>query len=92
MLAQMRPVLRDSILVAPSYVVPGVVSLLLVGLLFATLGAAQYGVWALMFALASACHRRRRAPSSRWSSAMATGVPARSIRSPLHLRSWPPRA
>jgi O-antigen/teichoic acid export membrane protein len=53
MLAQMRPVVRDSMLVAPSYIVPGVVSLLLVGLLFATLGAAQYGVWALMFALAS---------------------------------------
>src|SRR5262245_43352496 len=53
MLAQVRPVLRDSILVAPSYVVPGIVSLLLVGVLFATLGAAQYGVWALIFALAS---------------------------------------
>jgi len=48
-----RPVLRDSALVAPSYVVPGIVSLVLVGLLFTVLGAAQYGAWSLMFAIAS---------------------------------------
>lgn len=48
-----RPLLRDSALVAPSYVVPGIVSLVLVGLLFTALGAAQYGAWSLMFAIAS---------------------------------------
>jgi O-antigen/teichoic acid export membrane protein len=52
-LAGARPVLRDSALVAPSYIVPGLVSFVLVGLLFTLLGAAGYGVWALMFAVAS---------------------------------------
>ena len=52
-LAGARPVLRDSALVAPSYIVPGIVSFVLVGLLFTLLGAAGYGVWALMFAVAS---------------------------------------
>ena len=52
-LAGARPVLRDSALVAPSYVVPGIVSFVVVGLLFTLLGAAGYGVWALMFAVAS---------------------------------------
>ena len=40
-------------MVAPSYIVPGIVSFVLVGLLFTLLGAAGYGVWALMFAVAS---------------------------------------
>ena len=53
MIAGARPVLRDSALVAPSYIVPGIVSFVLVGLLFTLLGAAGYGVWALMFAVAS---------------------------------------
>lgn len=45
--------MRDVAFVAPGYVVPGAVSLALVPLLFATLGASEFGLWALMYAVAS---------------------------------------
>src|SRR4051812_34152946 len=45
--------LRDSVLVAPGYLVPGIATLLGVPILFRTLGAAQYGLWSLINAIAS---------------------------------------
>lgn len=45
--------IRDAIHMAPAYLVPGIASLLLVPSLFAILGAAAYGSWALMVALAN---------------------------------------
>jgi O-antigen/teichoic acid export membrane protein len=40
-------------LLAPSYLVPGVASFVVVPVLFATLGAAEYGRWALIYAVAA---------------------------------------
>lgn len=48
-----RIVVRDAALVAPGYIVPGLVSLATVTILFSTLGSSEYGLWALMFAVAS---------------------------------------
>lgn len=48
-----RRSLRDSALVAPGYIVPGIATLIGVPILFSTLGAAQYGLWSLMNAIAS---------------------------------------
>jgi O-antigen/teichoic acid export membrane protein len=48
-----RIVVRDAALVAPGYIVPGLVSLATVTILFSTLGSSEYGLWALMFAIAS---------------------------------------
>jgi len=47
-----RIVLRDAAVVAPGYVIPGLVSLALVGVLFARLGANEFGLWALIYAVA----------------------------------------
>ncbi len=44
---------RDSLLLAPGFVVPGVISLILIPLLFGSLGASQYGVLALILAVAN---------------------------------------
>lgn len=44
---------RDSAVLAPSYVVPGLASLLSIPMLFATLGPAQYGILALILAVAN---------------------------------------
>lgn len=44
---------RDSAVLAPSYVVPGLASLLSIPVLFATLGPAQYGILALILAVAN---------------------------------------
>src|SRR5688572_14367886 len=44
---------RDSAVLAPSYVVPGLASLLSIPILFATLGPAQYGILALILAVAN---------------------------------------
>ena len=44
---------RDSADLAPSYVVPGLASLLSIPFLFATLGPAQYGILALILAVAN---------------------------------------
>lgn len=44
---------RDSAALAPSYVVPGLASLLSIPVLFATLGPAQYGILALILAVAN---------------------------------------
>lgn len=49
----MSAVARDSLMLAPSYVVPGLASLISVPVLFALLGAAGYGRWALLFAIAN---------------------------------------
>ena len=48
-----RRALRDSILVAPGYLVPGIATLIGVPILFRTLGAAEYGLWSLINAIAS---------------------------------------
>ncbi|MDO8484880.1 MAG: hypothetical protein Q7S35_08030, partial [Candidatus Limnocylindrales bacterium] len=48
-----RTLARDSLLVAPGYVIPGIVSLIGVPVLFGLLGAANYGIWALMNSIAS---------------------------------------
>lgn len=48
-----RRSLRDSFLVAPGYIVPGIATLIGVPILFGTLGAAQYGLWSLINAIAS---------------------------------------
>lgn len=44
---------RDSLMLAPSYIVPGLASLVSVPVLFALLGADSYGRWALMFGIAN---------------------------------------
>ena len=44
---------RDSAVLAPSYVIPGVASLLSIPVLFAILGPAQYGILALILAVAN---------------------------------------
>ncbi len=46
-------VVRDSLLLAPSYVVPGLASLISVPVLFVLLGADGYGRWALIFGIAN---------------------------------------
>ena len=48
-----RRVARDTLLVAPGYLVPGMATLIGVPILFRTLGAAQYGLWSLINAIAS---------------------------------------
>ena len=48
-----RRVVRDTLLVAPGYLVPGMATLIGVPILFRTLGAAQYGLWSLINAIAS---------------------------------------
>jgi O-antigen/teichoic acid export membrane protein len=48
-----RRIARDSLVLAPSYLVPGLASLLAIPLLFRPLGAEGYGTWALVFAIAN---------------------------------------
>lgn len=48
-----RRIARDSLTLAPSYVVPGIASLLMIPLLFRPLGAEGYGTWALIYAIAN---------------------------------------
>jgi O-antigen/teichoic acid export membrane protein len=48
-----RRIARDSLALAPSYVVPGIASLLMIPLLFRPLGAEGYGTWALIYAIAN---------------------------------------
>lgn len=48
-----RRIARDSLVLAPSYLVPGIATLLTIPLLFRTLAAEGYGMWALMFAIAN---------------------------------------
>lgn len=48
-----RRIARDSLALAPSYVVPGIASLLMIPLLFRPLGAEGYGAWALIYAIAN---------------------------------------
>lgn len=52
-LSRIPSVGRDSAVLAPSYVVPGLASLLSIPILFATLGPAQYGILALILAIAN---------------------------------------
>lgn len=44
---------RDSLVLAPGYVVPGAASLILIPLLFDSIGASEYGVLALILAVAN---------------------------------------
>ena len=53
MIGSMPRLGRDSILLAPGFVIPGVISLVLIPLLFGSLGASQYGVLALILAVAN---------------------------------------
>jgi O-antigen/teichoic acid export membrane protein len=48
-----RSAIRDIWSLAPSYLVPGVASFVAVPALFATLGPAEYGRWALIYAVAA---------------------------------------
>jgi O-antigen/teichoic acid export membrane protein len=45
--------LRDVGLIAPAYAIPGIASFATVPILFATLGAAEYGEWALLYGIAA---------------------------------------
>ena len=49
----LRSAIRDIWSLAPSYLVPGVASFVAVPALFATLGPAEYGRWALIYAVAA---------------------------------------
>ena len=53
LVARIPRVGRDSAVLAPSYVVPGLASLVSIPFLFATLGPAQYGILALILAIAN---------------------------------------
>jgi O-antigen/teichoic acid export membrane protein len=53
MIGSMPRLGRDSLLLAPGFVVPGVISLILIPFLFGSLGASQYGVLALILAVAN---------------------------------------
>lgn len=49
----MTTILRDLAALAPSYVVPGLASLISVPILFGALGADGYGLWALMYGISN---------------------------------------
>jgi O-antigen/teichoic acid export membrane protein len=53
LLSRVPEIGRDSLVLAPSYVIPGLASLISIPILYATLGPSQYGVLALILAVAN---------------------------------------